>query len=380
MSYKNSFSHCLPIRWYKKWLVNSLVFACALAASFVAISESDANIATGGEAPMVEDLAQRATATCYLTANTTNIPVGATMTYTVGGTGIPANSPARWEGANYGAWDTPPGGWELPRVPSSFSLTNYGPLQTGIYDRSVKIFDPVTGILICQTNLLRFVFQPATPNEQAAVVARDLNIPGLGFVGHIGVWDNEAKTVIDSPNVAGPPSEVFPDISNYIWANNWAHFSAQSKVWSTISARIPSFYVESCFNDRCTEDFAGVGTYFPDRVKITAGNAVIRRARQIKAIGGDYTVATIGVPSQPRLVSRTGVIISAAMRGRYRCDHIVKDIYAYTRGIAKSFNPDINWRPIPLIYDRPSDWPSRVNTSILPASTPSALYNAIKVY
>lgn len=365
----------------KTCLLNSLLLLCSAAAPFVTMAKTLEEVAGSANEPTSEiNVTHRATATCYLRVNTANIPVGASMTFTVGGTGIPANSPARWEGANHGVWDTPPGGYELPRVPSSFSLTNFGPFQTGIYDRSVKIFDPVTGILICQTNLLRFVFQPAMPAEQAAIVGRDLNVPSFGWLGHIGVWDDVNKTVIESLDAAGPATRLFPSDNNFMWGNNWASFSSQTKVWPVISGRIPSFFVEACFNDICTDDFSGIGTIFPDRIKLPANVAVVRRAQQIKTIGGSYTVVMAVIPSQARLVSRTGTILTAAVRGRYRCDTVVKDIYAYTRGIAKSFNPDINWRPIPLIHNRPWDWPSRVNTSILPASTPSTLYNAIKVY
>jgi hypothetical protein len=87
--------------------------------------------------------------------------------------------------------------------------------------------------------------------------------------------------------------------------------------------------------------------------------ALAGRANQIYLIGADYTLdfySTIALPSYPG---------QPAVRGRYRCDTFVMDVFASTQG----------WN---MYHAIPALWQTRMTNLMNGTKTPSNVWNALK--
>lgn len=147
------------------------------------------------------------------------------------------------------------------------------------------------------------------PRNPGDVVGRDLDVPGLGALGHIGVWDGGAVV------------EAVGGRSNAVRFSSMAAFKGASSYWGVARPAIPAGPLETmCFDTYCD--------IYNNRhwVNIEARAAIQKRARQIQAIGSDYTL----IPSNTRQAGPRRNL-SAAIRGLYRCDTFVMDVVGLTR-------------------------------------------------
>jgi hypothetical protein len=152
-------------------------------------------------------------------------------------------------------------------------------------------------------------YTPDDPRDPGDVVGRDLDVPGLGPIGHIGVWDG------------GAVAEVVSGQSNAVRFASMAAFKGATRFWGASRPAIPAGPLTTmCFDTYCD--------IYNNRqwVNIEARAAIQKRARQIQAIGADYTL----VPSNTRQASPRRNF-SAAIRGLYRCDTFVMDVVGLTR-------------------------------------------------
>lgn len=179
------------------------------------------------------------------------------------------------------------------------------------------------------------------PTNAADVVARDLNVPGFGALGHVGIWTGDQVIEVVNQKV------------NAVRYSSWDSFRNASPVWATAHPNIPNHKIYYCFNSNFCNYAPTAG--------VAARTAIIQRANQIRLLGADYTAtsswrwALVAEPGQP------------AQRGIYRCDTFVADSFWHSAGY--------NWG-----YYVPSAWSTRMNdllysTNILPTYVWNKLKN-----
>jgi hypothetical protein len=159
------------------------------------------------------------------------------------------------------------------------------------------------------------------PNNPGNIVGRDLDVAGLGAIGHVGVWDgNEVAEVVNGQSNAAR----FVSIES---------FKGATRYWGVSRPAIPGGLLSlMCFNTVCsTSNPSGW-----ERIDYRA--SIQKRARQIRAIGADYTL----VPSNTRLAYPRRDL-SAAIRGLYRCDTFVPDVVGQTRYRDNPNAVESNW-------------------------------------
>jgi len=180
------------------------------------------------------------------------------------------------------------------------------------------------------------------PSATGDVVARDLAYPGMGFVGHTGIWtgSNVVEVVSGQTNAA-----------RYV---SWQTFKTTSTPWPTAHPNIPNHLIYYCFAAYCA--FYD-GTNYQNG--ISARMAVAGRANQIYLIGADYTLSGVVTIASP------GTPTSAPVRGVYRCDTFVVDVFQSTAG----------WN---MYHSVPAAWQSRMTNLANMAKTPQSVWNALK--
>jgi len=180
------------------------------------------------------------------------------------------------------------------------------------------------------------------PSNTGDVVARDLAYPGLGFVGHVGVWTGSSVT------------EVVSGQSNAVRRVSWESFKTTSTPWATAHPNIPNHLIYYCMATWC--DYFTGSNY---TTGISARLAIAARANQIYLIGADYTLLGIAVSALPAYP------LAPAVRGVYRCDTFVVEVFGATQG----------WN---LNHSVPSGWQSRMTSLLNMAKTPQSVWNALK--
>jgi hypothetical protein len=181
------------------------------------------------------------------------------------------------------------------------------------------------------------------PTKVGDVVARDLAYPGLGFLGHTGVWTGS--------NVA----QVISGPSNAAQYVSWQSFKTASTPWATARPNVPTHLIYYCFSASCP-NFTG-SNY---TTGIAARMAIAGRANQIVLIGADYTLEGGSYPAFPAYP------FEPATRGRYRCDTFIVDVFASTQGW------NMNRAAIPAA------WQTRMTNLMNGPKTPSYVWNALK--
>jgi hypothetical protein len=168
-------------------------------------------------------------------------------------------------------------------------------------------------------------YTPDNPRDPGDVVGRDLDVPGLGAIGHIGVWDGSQV------------AEVVNGQSNAVRFSQISDFKATTSFWGVARPSIPPGPLERmCFATYCD--------IYNNTVwqQVEARAAIQKRARQIQALGADYTL----VPSNTRIATPRRNL-SAAIRGLYRCDTFVIDVVGLTRYRATyTTAAQENWRAL----------------------------------
>jgi hypothetical protein len=185
-------------------------------------------------------------------------------------------------------------------------------------------------------------YTPDNPSNAGDVVGRDLDVPGLGSIGHIGVWDGSQV------------AEVVSGLNNAARFIGIATFKGATQFWGVSRPAIPSGPLQAmCFDTYCD--------MYNNRqwANIEARAAIQKRARQIQSIGADYTL----VPSNTRM-AQPRRNFSAAIRGLYRCDTFVMDVVGITR-----------YRDKP--NDAQSRWWRRLNSIETGVMLPATVYNQL---
>ncbi len=176
------------------------------------------------------------------------------------------------------------------------------------------------------------------PTNAADVVARDLDYPGLGALGHLGIW------------TGGEVIEIVNQGGNAVRYSSWDAFRNASKLWPTARPNVPNHLIYYCFNAYCN-----IGNY----PGIAARSAIIQRANQVRLIGADYTLAAqwrTAWPAEPGY---------PAQRGLYRCDTFVADAFTFSAGSNKG-----NYVPV---Y-----WQTRMDQLTWGVITPTSIWNKLK--
>lgn len=182
------------------------------------------------------------------------------------------------------------------------------------------------------------------PTKIGDVVGRDLNVPLLGGLGHLGVWDGEfIIEAVDGYTNAIRPVSVQP-------------FKTQTKYWGVASATIP----EGLLQTSCYESFCSTRKPYSDTVDARIG--IAKRTRQVMAIGADYTTTGNVIHADFKDENRP------AQRGRYRCDSFVVHMLVWSSNY-QVLNPERKlWREriVGLAY----------GTSL----SPSYVFNTLKTF
>lgn len=225
-------------------------------------------------------------------------------------------------------------------------------------------------------------FKFVNPNVKAPknigdIVGRDLNTPGLGSLGHIGIWDG--SQVI----------EVLNEPGNVVKTNTWENFRARTKPWDTAYPNIPSYSVRTCYSNVCNGEgavFGGSGSTNPTYSTFDSRMALIRRAFQIMTSGATYTITTSPTMALPIINRPTGGQTSARA-GVYRCDTFILDLFAWidipAGGAANTMWNRISSSPLPFnrfITNQPNDWKIKIKNLITDDYLPSAVHNRMKSF
>lgn len=148
---------------------------------------------------------------------------------------------------------------------------------------------------------------PVDPQQAGDTVGRDLNMPLLGSIGHVGMWDGSQVV------------EALSDGGNAIRLNSLSDFKSRTSYWGAVFPRIPDYTVYDCYAARCTNYLLApkgqvVGT--------PARSALTRFAYQQYLLGADYTMSATFRYAYPATLYEP-----SPTRGMYRCDTLVVGIF-----------------------------------------------------
>jgi len=142
------------------------------------------------------------------------------------------------------------------------------------------------------------------PADVSDILGRDLSVPGLGAIGHVGIWTGGKVIEVLNQN---------PTVNQ----NTLANFKSKSKYWGAV------YYPGWNQLPNVTMPLQVVVPY--SYSAYTAKFAVIKRATDIQSIGATYTLSPIYKASTSQDCS--GRYCTGPTRGTYRCDTFVKDSY-----------------------------------------------------
>ncbi|MGE8364361.1 hypothetical protein [Cupriavidus sp.] len=144
------------------------------------------------------------------------------------------------------------------------------------------------------------------PSDAADVVGRNLDLWGIGSIGHVGIWSG--NHVIEALNTPG----------NAINTNTLADFKSRTRYWGSAFVagldRLPQ--QRMCSDAACS-------------YLITLGmkHAIVQNAKVIGQVGADYTVTDGYISARPACRPPMCASYRPQMRGQYRCDKFVIDAY-----------------------------------------------------
>lgn len=147
----------------------------------------------------------------------------------------------------------------------------------------------------------------ADPVSAADIVGRDLDLFGLGSVGHVGIWTG--RHVIEALNTAG----------NAINTNGLADFKSRTRYWGAAFVagleKLPQ--QRMCIDAACS--------YL---ISLGVKEAIVQNALVIQQIGADYTIADGYISARPGCSPPACTSYRRPVRGLYRCDKFVIDAFA----------------------------------------------------
>jgi len=142
------------------------------------------------------------------------------------------------------------------------------------------------------------------PQDQSDIVGRDLNVLGLGALGHVGLWtgDRVIEALNQNPTIVQNTLQDFKSRSSYWGAVYYPNWNKLPVVWLPSQIWIPY-----------------------TNVVYSAKVAAVRRAVLIQQIGATYTMSpSIQVA---RVQECQGLRCTGPTPGKYRCDTFIKDAY-----------------------------------------------------
>lgn len=160
------------------------------------------------------------------------------------------------------------------------------------------------------------------PREVGDIVGRELNIYGVGWVGHLGIWDGRevAEVLGDRANAAG-----FTPLQD---------FRLAAQYWGAVNMPIPNGRMnEHCFRTYC--DPRNDRHWERVETRVTAA----KRAREIQAIGADYTI----FPDNTRKAAHATPAYGGH-RGLYRSDTYVLDLLDMTTTYTQPTSQQKRWK------------------------------------
>lgn len=175
------------------------------------------------------------------------------------------------------------------------------------------------------------------PRAPGDVVGRDLALPVVGGLGHLGIWDG--KAVIEILN-EGNDSKVFK--------KSWDDFKSRSPTWNTAHPRYPGHTIQTCWSKVCD-----VNSNRPGESRVSAQMAVVNRAQQVYLIGADYSYTIDFTTAEPNLFDYTDPSWhKRAVRGKYRSDAFIYDAFRASTDLENAgifpyrqvFNMSDSWR------------------------------------
>jgi hypothetical protein len=181
------------------------------------------------------------------------------------------------------------------------------------------------------------------PSNFGDVAARDLSYPGLGALGHVGVWTG--ANMVEANKDGG---------ENAIRYVSWDSFRRASTQWGIARPNIPHYFVNYCYEYWC-DGYNGYQT-------VTARQAIAARARQIQAVGADYTLSAAYFPAAE------GYRGWPPLRGTYRCDTFVIDLFVSATTYTEFSDSSV-----------PQAWRDRMNSlKNMLTITPYTVWTALK--
>jgi hypothetical protein len=147
----------------------------------------------------------------------------------------------------------------------------------------------------------------ADPVSAADIVGRNLDLVGLGGVGHVGIWTG--KHVIEALNISG----------NAINTNSLADFKSRTQYWGAVYVaeleKLPQ--QRMCVDAPCS--------YL---ISLGMKEAIVQNALVIQQIGADYTITDGYISARPACVPPACTSYRRPVRGLYRCDKFVIDAFS----------------------------------------------------
>jgi hypothetical protein len=191
------------------------------------------------------------------------------------------------------------------------------------------------------------------PTKVGDVVARDMAYPGLGILGHVGIWSGTQVFQATLPQNGSNNAISTIDLFNFKHQRDST--GMMGAYWGTASYRIPAgtIYMTGCWDPICP--ITG------SLVSADARYSIALRVMQIYRLGADYTFGA----TYTRAISTWGS--QPATRGIYRCDTFVLDAL-YQSTFFRNANPDQQL------------WVNRWNQLHNAPFAPRTLFNTLKTF
>jgi hypothetical protein len=185
------------------------------------------------------------------------------------------------------------------------------------------------------------------PTKTGEVVGRDLLVPGVSWVGHLGLWDGQ-RVVEAGPSGGG---------GNAIHLTSIDTFKNASSYWGVASPAIPTEWQQPwCYDTYCS----GAAS----RITLIARDAIARRAYQVYLIGADYTLSTQALGSTP------ATTYYPASRGAYRCDTFVRSMLGASD----------NYDNYTVLNSTQAQWRANLDSLYSTEITPKSLFEKLKAF
>ncbi len=210
-----------------------------------------------------------------------------------------------------------------------------------------------------------YVKYPGVPQERpyspGDIVGRDLELPIITGMGHLGIWDG--LFVVEALNEG----------NGGIHKNSYDNFWGRTNAWPIIRSKWPTHEIWGCFNATC--EWVSNATFQP---KLTALNAMMKKMNQIIAIGSDYSWDVVATRAVASGIYNSRYFDRPPRRGVYRCDTFILDLLNAT----VSSDTVLQFRPpggeVYRLAFMSGEWWLKYRDMLTGVVTPVNVYNKIK--